>query len=30
MFDIISIAAGNKDDVNYLDLPPIFRSHWSK
>lgn len=30
MFDIIPIAAGNKDDVNFLDLPPIFRTHWSK
>lgn len=30
MFDIIPITAGQKDDVNFLDLPPMFRSHWSK
>jgi phenol 2-monooxygenase len=30
MFDIIPIAAGNKDDVNFLDIPPTFRTHWSK
>ncbi|KAG1771531.1 FAD binding domain-containing protein [Suillus occidentalis] len=30
MFDIISITAGHKDDVNFLDLPPTFRTHWSK
>ncbi|KAG2137580.1 FAD binding domain-containing protein [Suillus bovinus] len=30
MFDIISIAAGHKDDVNFLDLPPTFRTHWSQ
>ncbi|KAG1850915.1 FAD binding domain-containing protein [Suillus subluteus] len=30
MFDIIPITAGHKDDVNFLDLPPVFRSHWSK
>ncbi|KAG2075534.1 hypothetical protein BDR04DRAFT_1228533 [Suillus decipiens] len=30
MFDIIPITAGQKDDVNFLDLPLMFRSHWSK
>jgi phenol 2-monooxygenase len=30
MFDIIPITAGQKDDVNFLDLPLVFRSHWSK
>ncbi|KAG2742976.1 hypothetical protein P692DRAFT_20810977 [Suillus brevipes Sb2] len=30
MFDIISITAGHKDDVNFLDVPPTFRTHWSK
>ncbi|KAG2363152.1 FAD binding domain-containing protein [Suillus spraguei] len=29
MFDIIPITAGQKDDVNFLDLPLMFRSHWS-
>jgi phenol 2-monooxygenase len=30
MFDIIPIAAGHKDDVNFLDIPSTFRTHWSK
>lgn len=30
MFDIIPIAAGHKDDVNFLDIPETFRTHWSK
>ncbi|KAG2103083.1 FAD binding domain-containing protein [Suillus discolor] len=29
-FDIISIAAGHKDDVNFLDIPSTLRTHWSK
>ncbi|KAL4065933.1 FAD binding domain-containing protein [Scleroderma citrinum] len=30
MFDIITIVAGNKDNFNYLNVPEIFRPHWSK
>jgi len=30
MFDIIPIAAGHKDDVNFLDIPSTFWTHWSK
>ena len=30
MFDIIAIVAGNKNKFNYLDVPDLFRPHWSK
>ncbi|OSD04732.1 hypothetical protein PYCCODRAFT_1386005 [Trametes coccinea BRFM310] len=30
VFDILSIASAKKQDVNYTDLPPLFRQHWSK
>ncbi|KAH7890896.1 FAD binding domain-containing protein [Phlebopus sp. FC_14] len=30
MFDIITIIAGKKEDMSYLALPVLFRSHWSK
>ncbi|KAH7919888.1 hypothetical protein BV22DRAFT_840363 [Leucogyrophana mollusca] len=30
VFDILTITAGKKDDVNFLDLPALFRPHWSK
>jgi hypothetical protein len=30
VFDVLSICSANKDKVNYTDLPPVFRSHWSK
>ncbi|KAI6044088.1 FAD binding domain-containing protein [Pisolithus marmoratus] len=30
MFDLITIVAGNKKDINYLCAPQIFRPHWSK
>ncbi|KAG9313173.1 putative phenol 2-monooxygenase [Chiua virens] len=29
-FDIITITAGTKEEVNYLTVPSIFRPHWSK
>ncbi|KIJ65495.1 hypothetical protein HYDPIDRAFT_110592 [Hydnomerulius pinastri MD-312] len=29
-FDIVTITAGKKDDANYLIVPALFRSHWSK
>ncbi|KAF8448875.1 FAD binding domain-containing protein [Boletus edulis BED1] len=30
VFDIITIAAGSKEDINYLHVPQFFRSHWTK
>lgn len=30
IFDVLSISSQSKDKVNYTDLPPVFRSHWSK
>jgi phenol 2-monooxygenase len=30
VFDIITITAGKKDDINYLLVPVFFRPHWSK
>ncbi|KAH7914576.1 FAD binding domain-containing protein [Hygrophoropsis aurantiaca] len=30
VFDILTIAAGKIDDVNFLDVPALFRAHWSK
>lgn len=30
VFDILAISSGKKENVNYTDLPQIFRSHWSK
>lgn len=29
-FDLTTIVAGNKKDINYLSVPQIFRAHWSK
>ena len=30
VFDMITIAAGKKEDINYLLVPAFFRPHWSK
>ncbi|KAI0333878.1 hypothetical protein GY45DRAFT_189162 [Cubamyces sp. BRFM 1775] len=30
VFDILSISSAGKQDVNYTDLPPLLRQHWSK
>ncbi|KIK76675.1 hypothetical protein PAXRUDRAFT_835269 [Paxillus rubicundulus Ve08.2h10] len=30
IFDIITIVAGRKDEANFLVVPLLFRSHWSK
>ncbi|KAI5997136.1 FAD binding domain-containing protein [Pisolithus albus] len=30
MFDLITIVAGKKENFNYLNIPPVFRPHWSK
>ncbi|KIK97534.1 hypothetical protein PAXRUDRAFT_136127 [Paxillus rubicundulus Ve08.2h10] len=30
LFDIITIVAGRKEEANFLDVPPLFRQHWSK
>ena len=30
MFDITGIASGNKSDFDYLNVPELFRPHWSK
>jgi len=29
-FDLLSICSGKKESVSYLDVPPLFRSQWSK
>jgi phenol 2-monooxygenase len=29
-FDILSISTTRKEVINYTDIPPLFRSHWSK
>lgn len=28
--DIMAVSSGDKDRVNYNELPAVFRSHWSK
>lgn len=30
VFDILAISSGKKEVVNFTDLPPLFRPHWSK
>ncbi|GBE89458.1 Phenol hydroxylase [Sparassis crispa] len=30
VFDVISVTSGNKMDVDYTDMPELFRPHWSK
>ena len=30
VFDILTICAGKKESVNHLDVPKLFRPHWSK
>lgn len=30
VFDVMSICKATKSEVNYTDLPPVFRTHWSK
>ncbi|KIK79749.1 hypothetical protein PAXRUDRAFT_36365 [Paxillus rubicundulus Ve08.2h10] len=30
LFDIVAVTAGKKDDINYLNVPALFRPHWSK
>lgn len=29
-FEIITVLQGSKNTVNYLELPPVLRPHWSK
>ena len=29
-FEVLSVLTGSKLDVNYTDVPKLFRSHWSK
>ncbi|KAI1791861.1 FAD binding domain-containing protein [Ganoderma leucocontextum] len=29
VFDVWAISSAKKQDVNYTDLPPLFRPHWS-
>ncbi|KAI0058857.1 hypothetical protein BV25DRAFT_1908962 [Artomyces pyxidatus] len=29
-FDIVTIAKGRKDTINYLDVPAALRTHWTK
>ncbi|KAF9818266.1 hypothetical protein IEO21_02894 [Rhodonia placenta] len=30
MFDVLAISSAPKDEVDYTDLPELFRPHWSK
>jgi phenol 2-monooxygenase (NADPH) len=30
VFDILSISSVGKEHVNYTDMPPVLRTHWSK
>lgn len=30
VFDLLAISSATKDELNYTDLPVVFRSHWSK
>ena len=30
VFDILAISSASKEQVNYTDVPAVFRSHWSK
>ncbi|KAH9851912.1 FAD binding domain-containing protein [Lenzites betulinus] len=30
VFDVLSVSAATKEEVNYTDLPKFFRQHWSK
>jgi phenol 2-monooxygenase (NADPH) len=30
VFDILAICLGKKKQINYTDVPKLFRSHWSK
>ena len=29
-FEIITVLQGSKNTINYLDLPPVLRPHWTK
>jgi phenol 2-monooxygenase (NADPH) len=29
-FEIITVLQGSKNTVNYLELPPVLRPHWTK
>jgi hypothetical protein len=30
LYDVLAISSGKKEHVNYLEMPAILRSHWSK
>lgn len=30
VFDVLAVCSVGKEKVNYTDLPPLFRTHWSK
>jgi phenol 2-monooxygenase (NADPH) len=30
VFEILTICAGKKESISYLDVPPFFRPHWTK
>jgi phenol 2-monooxygenase (NADPH) len=30
VFDLVTICAGRKENVSYLDVPKFFRTHWTK
>ena len=30
VFDLIAISSATKDRADYTDVPPMFRTHWSK
>jgi phenol 2-monooxygenase len=29
-FDVVTVLQGSKSTVNYLEVPPVLRPHWSK
>ena len=29
-FDVVTVLEGSKNTVNYLEVPPVLRPHWTK
>lgn len=30
LFDVMTVCVGTRENVAYLDVPALFRSHWTK